>query len=157
MKSPIITKTEKETIAFAEEFLKKALAEADKEKPLIFCLTGELGAGKTQFVKGIGKALGIRGITSPTFVLMRKFIMGRMLPEDTKKGKKYFFHIDCYRIYDAEDARQIGMDKIIESPRAIVAIEWAERITEVVPRPYWELKFEYVGEEKRQISMEYRV
>jgi len=196
MKSSILTKTEQETIAFAEVFLKKALEGAEKEKPLIFCLIGELGAGKTQFVKGIGKGLGVRGITSPTFVLMKKFIVGEIIPgtrnglpvppsapssfggaqrspwtkeglprvpRQTKvalrdaRGKKFFFHIDCYRVYDSGDAKQIGIDKIIQSPRAIVAIEWAERILDIVPRPYWEVRFECVGEEKRRITYRFKI
>lgn len=161
----VTTKTEKETIAFAKRFFKKTLEGAEKDKPLIFCLIGELGAGKTQFVKGIGKALGVSGITSPTFVLMKKFVVGEKLPAKTGKGKpfdwaqgkQFFFHIDCYRIYDAEDARMIGMDKIIQSPRVIVAIEWAERIMDIVPRPYWEVRFEHVDENKRKITIVYSV
>jgi len=66
-------------------------------------------------------------------------------------GKKLFFHIDCYRIYDAEDARQIGLDKILENPRAIVAVEWAERISEIVPKPYWKLTFRHVDDKTRKI------
>jgi tRNA threonylcarbamoyl adenosine modification protein YjeE len=147
---PVTTKNEQETIKFAKNFLEKILQKANggkpfgkaQGKPLIFCLQGELGAGKTHFVKGLAEGLGITdNITSPTFVLMKKY--GR------------FFHIDCYRIYDAEDARQIGLDKIFKIPNAIIAIEWAERIKDIIPTPYWEIKMEHAEDSKRKISIKH--
>ena len=155
MKSEIMTKSEQETIEMGGSLLREALLEARDNQPLIFCLYGELGTGKTQFVKGIADELGLSGITSPTFLLMRKFILAKQLSKHTKKKKRYFFHIDCYRIYDSEEARQISLDKTIASPRAIVAIEWAERIEEIIPQPYWEIKFEYEREaaNNRKISI----
>ena len=157
MVSSIITQNEKETSDFAKNVLKEALREAGADRPLIFYLEGELGAGKTRFVKGLAEALGIKdNITSPTFVLMKKY----EVPKGYRVwgiGYRSFYHIDCYRIYDAKDARQIGLDKILENPRAIVAIEWAERIEEIIPRPYWKIRFEHVGEGKRRISIKYQV
>jgi len=154
--SSIITKSAQETIAFAKKFLQKALKEAREDAPLVFYLEGELGAGKTHFVKGLAGALGITdNITSPTFVLMKKYKIRKKagtVPAFAG-GKTLFFHIDCYRIHDSEDARQIGLDKILENPRAIVAVEWAERIAEIIPRPYWEISFEHVGENRRRISV----
>jgi len=149
--SSVITKSPRETIVSAKKFLEKALKEAKEDAPLIFYLEGELGAGKTHFVKGLAEALSITdNITSPTFVLMKKFaVSGNAAAQQA--GKKLFFHIDCYRIYDAEDARQIGLDKILENPRAIVAVEWAERISEIVPKPYWKLTFRHVDDKTRKI------
>ena len=153
MKLSITTKSSQETIEFAGKFLKKAQDTAETDKPLIFYLTGELGAGKTHFVKGLAEALSITdNVTSPTFVLMKKYVVSGDAASQ-QAGKKLFFHIDCYRIYGAEDARQIGLDKILENPRAIVAIEWAERIYDIIPFPYWEIKFEHVGKGKRRISI----
>lgn len=155
MKPEVITKSEQETIEMGGSLLREALLEARDNQPMVFCLYGELGSGKTQFVKGIADELGLSGITSPTFLLMRKFILAKQLPGKTKKNKRYFFHIDCYRIYDSEEARQISLDKTISSPRAIVAIEWAERVEEIIPKPYWEIKFEYDRESanNRKISI----
>jgi tRNA threonylcarbamoyladenosine biosynthesis protein TsaE len=155
MQSETVTKSEQETIEMGGRLMKKAMLDVRDDQPLVFCLYGELGTGKTQFVKGMADELGLNGITSPTFLLMRKFILAKQLPGNTKKGKKYFFHIDCYRIYDSEEARQISLDKTIASPRAIVAIEWAERIAEIIPRPYLEKKFEYDREaaNNRKISI----
>lgn len=153
MKSQITTKSEKETTEFAEKSLREALRGAERDKPLIFWLEGELGAGKTQFVKGLAAGLDIKDrITSPTFVLMKKFKIPKTNPA-AKKGKSLFFHIDCYRIYDSEDAKQIGLDEVIKNPRAIVAIEWAERIVDIIFAPYWKLNFEHVEESNRKISI----
>ena len=89
-----ITKSEQETIDFGKNFLREALRESRHNEPLIFCLQGELGSGKTQFVKGVASGLGISGITSPTFLLMRKFIISKKLSQNIKK--RYFFHIASY-------------------------------------------------------------
>lgn len=154
----VTTKNEQETIKFAKNFLENVLKDGSTGSPrgasggksfrhgsgraLIFYLTGELGAGKTHFVKGLAQALGIEdNITSPTFVLMKKFVI----------GEKLFFHIDCYRIYDSKDAEQIGLDKVFKNPRAIIAIEWAERIEDIIPMPYWEVRMEHVGDTLRRI------
>lgn len=147
----LLTKSAEETTELGRKVLLDALKSAEKDTPLIFYLSGELGAGKTYFVKGLAKVLGISTITSPTFVLMKKFKISAMLKECKAKDKEYFFHIDCYRIYDAEDARQVDLDKTLTNPRAIVAIEWAERIAELIPKPYWKVEFEYEGEKKRKI------
>lgn len=151
MQTQIITKSSQGTIVFAKKFLEKTLKEVQENVPLIFYLEGELGAGKTHFVKGLAEALSIKdNITSPTFVLMKKYAIWN---NDAAQGagKKLFFHIDCYRIYDVQDARQIGLDKILENPRAIVAVEWAERIGEIVPKPYWEIKMEHIDDKTRKI------
>ncbi|MBI1888776.1 MAG: tRNA (adenosine(37)-N6)-threonylcarbamoyltransferase complex ATPase subunit type 1 TsaE, partial [Candidatus Spechtbacteria bacterium] len=137
MKRDFIVKSEEEMMERAKVFLKEALLDAEAEKSLIFCLTGELGAGKTYFTKGLASALGITDIRSPTFVLMKKFV----IKNNGTLGKKYFYHIDCYRVQALADAKHIGLDKMLEDSRAIFAIEWAERIQAVIPRPYWKVKF----------------
>lgn len=148
-----ITKSSEETVELGERVLLEALPYAEKNKPLIFYLSGELGGGKTYFTKGIARALGISSITSPTFVLMKKFkLFGETLRQ--AQGKKYFIHIDCYRIYHTEDAHQIGLDKIITNPRAIIAIEWAERIAELISEPYWKVDFRYKREGERAIIID---
>ena len=151
MKTRVVTKSSQGMIVFAKKFLEKALKEAQENAPLIFYLEGELGAGKTHFVKGLAEGLGIMdNITSPTFVLIKKYVISS---SDAAQGagKSVFFHIDCYRMYDSEDARQIGLDKILENPRAIVAVEWAERIADIVPKPHWKLTFQHIDGKTRKI------
>ena len=137
-----VTRSARGTIAFGKRCMKESLKKAGQDMPIIFCLEGDLGAGKTHFVKGLAAGLGIKdNITSPTFVLMKKY--GR------------FYHIDCYRIYDAKDAKQIGLDKIFEIPNAIIAVEWAERIKDIIPKPYVEIKIEHEEDSARKISIKH--
>lgn len=149
----VTTKSDEETIDEGKKLLRRALKKSKENEPLIFCLEGELGSGKTHFIKGIAEELGLNNVKSPTFILMRKFMIVSSIPDHLKKNKKFFFHIDCYRISDSQDAKQISLDKVIQSPRAIVAIEWAEKIRDIIPKPYWRLKFEYINESERRIAI----
>lgn len=142
-----LTRSAQETMELGGRCMEEALKAAKPDVPLIFYLEGELGAGKTHFIKGAAKALGIKGnITSPTFVLMKKYGI-------SKRGKTLFFHIDCYRIDDSAGACQIGLDETLKIPRAIIAIEWAERIADIIPRPYWEIKIGHVDDTIRRITV----
>ncbi len=87
----------------------------------VLALTGNLGAGKTTFVKGLAKGLGVRQtITSPTFVLMKVY--------QAKRGKiKNFVHVDCYRVPGVE-LKAIGLGDYLGDPHTVVAIEWAEKL-----------------------------
>lgn len=143
-----------ETVALGKKCMEEALKKGRQDTPLIFYLKGELGAGKTHFVKGLARALGIYAITSPTFVVMKKFALRGLKKEYARASKRYFFHIDCYRIRDSKDARQIGLDTILKNPRAIFAIEWAERMQDIIPRPYWKIEFSHKGEQARSIKIQ---
>jgi tRNA threonylcarbamoyladenosine biosynthesis protein TsaE len=88
----------------------------------IVCLEGDLGSGKTVFVKGIAKGLGInREITSPTFVLVNEY-----------KGEKTLYHFDVYRIENPEDFLDSGLDEYFDGT-GIAVVEWADRITDILP------------------------
>jgi len=110
----------------------------------ILALYGELGSGKTTFVQGLAKGLGIKDrILSPTFVLMRHY--------DCRVGT--FYHIDCYRIDTGEQAEGLGLEEILADPHAVVAIEWAERIEKLLPQNCLRIYFEYFGGTTRQIKV----
>lgn len=94
-----------------------------KNKCLIFALQGELGAGKTQFTKGIGQALGIKEtITSPTFTIIKEY--------EHKQG--LFYHIDAWRI-KTESLNQLEIDKYIK-PGNILAIEWIQKGKQLIDK-----------------------
>jgi tRNA threonylcarbamoyladenosine biosynthesis protein TsaE len=81
-------------------------------------LTGELGAGKTQLVKGIARGLGVPdGVHSPTFVLINEYRTGR-LP---------LFHLDLYRLESRDQIAGAGLVEYLDQPEGVVVIEWAER------------------------------
>lgn len=106
----------------SEQETKKIAAELAKHSAAnIFALTGELGAGKTVFVQGFAKGLGIKEkIISPTFVLIRQ----HPIPNSTK----ILYHIDLYRLKSMSDFKGIGLEEILSDPNNIVLIEWADRL-----------------------------
>lgn len=111
----ITTKNEQETIALARRFAKKLKGGE------IVLLEGELGAGKTTFVKGMAKALGIKQqIKSPTFVLLRSY--------------KNFVHCDAYRINNPQELMQAGLADWLKNKQAIVIIEWGEKVLPIIKK-----------------------
>lgn len=89
----------------------------------IYCLKGELGAGKTVFTKGFAEGLGIKEhITSPTFTIVNEYSDGR-LP---------FYHFDVYRIGSPDEMYDIGCDEYLFG-NGVCLIEWAELIEEILP------------------------
>jgi len=116
------------------------------------CFYGELGSGKTTFIQGLAKGLGIKKrVLSPTFIIMREYqIRGR------KRKAKRFYHIDLYRIKNKEDVEVLGLEEIWSNPENIVAIEWAEKIKEILPKKRIDIYFEYVLGNQRKISLSSR-
>lgn len=133
----IKTASVKETIAIGKT-LGKLMSPGD-----VIYLTGELGAGKTCFVKGIAEGLGIRGkdITSPTFIIINEY-----------KGKIPLYHIDLYRIGVIDDLRDIGMEELVYG-KGVTAIEWAERIKDVLPDERLDVTLKWVDDNTRTIEM----
>jgi len=138
----LLSHNERETERIAERFA-KTLRGGE-----VILLTGELGAGKTVFVRGLARGLGVRGrITSPTFVLMRvhavdgrKSFVVRKRPrhhlttnDSGLKTLRHFVHIDAYRIHDTRELEAIGLLEWVGRPDAVVAIEWGERIRRIAP------------------------
>jgi len=129
----IITKNEEETRQIG-----KSLAQELKGGEII-CLEGDLGGGKTTFTQGLAKGLGVKQWpTSPTFVLIREY--------DT------LTHIDCYRI-QADDLLKLGFKKILKSNK-IKVIEWADKIKNILPRNCLWIKFEFINETTRKITLD---
>jgi len=89
----------------------------------VIALQGELGAGKTTFVQGLARALGIaRPVTSPTFTLVGEYPGGRLL----------LVHMDLYRLRSPDDLLTIGFPEYLER-KALVAVEWPERAGDLLP------------------------
>jgi tRNA threonylcarbamoyladenosine biosynthesis protein TsaE len=105
---------------------------------------GDLGSGKTTFIQGLAKGLGIvRRIISPTFIIARHY--------EIDKGS--FYHVDLYRTESKHDLLGIGLDQIIEDKNNIVALEWAEKMGDMLPKHRFEISFEYMGDNKRKITI----
>jgi len=86
---------------------------------LVVSLSGELGAGKTQLVRGVARGLGVTGrVHSPTFTLINEYSGGRLM----------LFHLDLYRLETADQILSAGVEEFL-SPDGVAIIEWAERLT----------------------------
>ncbi len=110
----------------------------------VIALHGDLGAGKTVFSRGFAKGLSItEPITSPTFTIIQEY------PLD---NNKFFFHLDLYRITDSNAAYAFGIDEYLENDNAIILIEWAERIKDILPNDTIHINISYVDDSSRIIK-----
>lgn len=139
------------------------------DKAVVLGLKGNLGAGKTTFLQGFAKGLGIQeNILSPTFVILKRYEL-----QDTKKRNKKssrisariekeagrkrqslysrFYHIDCYRIQRPREILDLGFQKIVSNPKNIIAIEWAERILKILPKNTLWIKLTVINKNTRKI------
>lgn len=111
----------------------------------VFGLTGPLGAGKTQWVKGLARGLGVRArVVSPTFALVNEYRGGR-LP---------MFHLDLYRLEGAEQILGAGLDAYLPPDEGVAAIEWYERWPGPDPPGLCRVWFQAEGERRRRIEYE---
>lgn len=125
---------------------KAIAAKLAKGKSLgVIALSGELGSGKTTFVQGFAKALGIKEkIISPTFVLMRR----HQIP----KKEKVLFHIDLYRLEEEEEFKNLGLEELLNDSNNVILIEWAERIEKYLPNKTIKIFMKKTGDNSRLIT-----
>jgi len=143
-----VTNKFEETQKLSEDFAKK-LGNYN-----IIALYGDLGSGKTTFVQGLAKGLGItRRIISPTFIILRSYKLKSQIPNLKSQKVKFFYHVDLYRIKDENDIEGLGIDEIIRNKENIVVIEWAEKISNILPPNRWDIKFEHLKDDKRKITI----
>lgn len=119
-------------------------ADRNLKNALVLALAGDLGSGKTTFVQGFLRAVGIRKkITSPSFVLIKNYKL-----RIKNRGYKNIYHIDCYRTKKSKELLDLGLKEILNNPKNIVLIEWSERIKKILPKEnlVW-IKFEHGGKE----------
>jgi|SRR3989344_630343 len=142
-----ITYSAKETQTLAKELAKKILQRGAGNNALVLSLSGDLGAGKTTFLQGFAKGLGIKEkILSPTFILMKRF--------GVKSGIfKNFYHIDCYRFKNEKDLESLDFKEIMEDPENIIAIEWPERIKKTLPKEVISIILKHLKDNKRNIQI----
>lgn len=134
----IITNSDLETQQLGKKF-----AEQLSSGDVIF-LHGDLGAGKTTFVKGIAQGLKIENlVVSPTFTILRTY--------ETKHDLiKKLYHIDLYRLDENTSEKSMGIDEILNDNSSVIVIEWPEKI-KLSKKGNWEIIFENIGELARKI------
>lgn len=145
MKKIYITKNQKETIKLGEKLAKRILEERKNKTAIVLALEGEIGAGKTTFLKGFAKGLKIKEkILSPTFLIIRR------IPLKISKYRN-FYHIDCYRIKKKDEVLSLDFKGIIKDAQNIVAIEWPQKIKKFLPKKALRISFKIFKKNKRRI------
>lgn len=121
----------------AQQTKQLAATLAERFKGGTIALIGELGAGKTTFIQGFAKGLGIKDkIISPTFVIIRQH--------------KNLYHVDLYRL---ENFKELGLEELLANPNNIVLIEWAEKLKDL-PKNAIKITIEKLAGDKRLITIE---
>lgn len=128
-----LSNSEKRTFEIAFEYA-KTLKKGD-----VVLLSGDLGAGKTAFTKGVASYFGLDGVTSPTYAYLN--VYGDLL-----------YHYDCYRLSSGEDASMLGLTDYFGEDN-ICLIEWAENIEDVLPDNCKTVKIEKLSETERKIIL----
>ncbi|MFA5936396.1 MAG: tRNA (adenosine(37)-N6)-threonylcarbamoyltransferase complex ATPase subunit type 1 TsaE [Candidatus Paceibacterota bacterium] len=123
----MISKNLKETKAIAKIFFDKILKNQKRKNALVVGLSGDLGAGKTVFVKAVAKLLKIKNkVFSPTYVIIKNY-------ELRITNYKKFFHIDAYRLKNEKELLLLGWEEIVSNKENLVFIEWPENIHKAIP------------------------
>ena len=118
------------------------LHERQSDSAAVLALHGDLGAGKTTFMQILAQELGIEeAITSPTFVVMKKY------PANSG-GFSELVHIDAYRIEDIDEMRPLKFDEELTQKGSIIGIEWAEKVAALLPPHTLHLTFTIEGDER---------
>ncbi len=129
------SKSEDDTISIANEF-------ADKLKSgMIIILNGELGAGKTFFIKQVLRKFNVTNTNSPTFAIVNEY-----------SGEKIFYHFDFYRINKESELHDIGIEDYFNDEQSIIFIEWGNLFPEVLPKKRVEISISYLNEYEREFN-----
>ena len=131
MEYKVTSRDERETIQIAQNL------ESEKFENMVICLEGDLGSGKTMFVKGFAQALGIdENITSPTFNIIKEYYSGEMP----------LFHMDVYRLDGNVDG--VGIEDYYKK-NGVCIIEWSDTIEDYLPLERLDIKIKVIGEDTR--------
>ena len=134
-----IAKTKKDTTEIAKMFLSKILLEGRPRGARVVGLSGNLGAGKTTFVKAVAKHLSIKEVVnSPTFVIIKRYPVREQVRYGAgpikKSNIKFLFHLDAYRLKNARELMALGWKEILADDKNLVFIEWPENVTKAMPK-----------------------
>ena len=140
--------TQKIAADLAEKILseKRVYPESSRGAKVI-ALEGELGAGKTTFVQGFAKALGIKeNLTSPTFVIIKVYSLQLSVYRN-------LIHIDAYRLKDYKELEALEVREMIADPKNIIMIEWSDRVIQILPEKYIKVHIDHISEKNRKIQV----
>lgn len=132
------------------EFTKMAMDYAGSLIPLpnqatVVGLYGDLGSGKTTFTQAVAKALGVSApVTSPTFLIMKSYILPSTLYH-------LLVHVDAYRLKNPAELRKLHFDELLADPRNLIFVEWADKVTDLLPTDHQKLYLEFIDEHTRGV------
>lgn len=149
MKKALISKSLEDTAAFAKDVLKSI---QKGPEATILCLSGDLGSGKTAFVKEFGAILGIPkdSITSPTFVIEKIY---QLTTGNKNQSFTHLIHIDAYRLENERELETLGWKEIATDPKNLILIEWPEMVPTIIPQDAKHITFEFINETTREITI----
>ena len=119
----------------------------------VLALIGNLGAGKTTFAQAFAKALGVKErVQSPTFIFMHEHRLRKSGNRERGTGVRYFVHADAYR-GGASELRSIGLEEYFGRPDAVVLVEWADRVKELLPKKRITVRLKHLGGDRREVKV----
>lgn len=141
----LITNSEQVTKEFGSKFAAKLKGGE------VLCLFGELGTGKTTFVKGLAEGLGVtEGITSPTFTLLNVYKISNI-----KYPISSLVHIDTYRLKNERELIEIGAEDYLGEPGTVAVVEWPEKIPNILKnKKTLNIKLEHLENNRRKITVD---
>lgn len=114
---------------------------------IILCI-GALGSGKTTFIRGIARGLGIdTRLLSPTYIIVRRYNIPK-LSQDS-----FLYHLDLYRIHRVQDIEGIGIQEMLNDTQSITIIEWPEMMNAVLLQPHIDCQFRVIEYDKHEITI----
>jgi tRNA threonylcarbamoyladenosine biosynthesis protein TsaE len=160
MKKVLRSSSSRETAKFGRDFARRMLASqsgskagskansATNKRALVIALSGDLGAGKTTFIQGFLKGLGVKKRSpSPTFIIFRRHAIPK------KRSQLSVYHMDAYRLKNAKTLGALDFKKILANPENILLIEWGEKIKKALPKETIWLTFSH-GQKENQRKIE---
>lgn len=129
------SKSEQDTILIADEFA------SILKNGMIVILNGDLGAGKTFFIKQVLQKFNVTNANSPTFAIVNEYV-----------GDTTFYHFDFYRINKVSELHDIGIEDYFNDEQSIIFLEWGNLFPEVLPKQRIQIKIDYIDENEREFS-----
>ena len=129
------SKSEVDTVLIADDFSSKL------KNGMIIILNGDLGAGKTFFIKHVLQKFGITNTNSPTFAIVNEYV-----------ADKVFYHFDFYRINKESELHDIGIEDYFNDEQSIIFIEWGNLFPHVLPKKRIEINISYINDNEREFN-----
>ena len=129
------SKSESDSILIANEFA------ASLKNGMILILNGDLGAGKTFFIKHVLQKFNVNNTYSPTFAIVNEY-----------RGDKIFYHFDFYRINKESELYDIGVEDYFNDEQSIIFIEWGNLFPDILPQKRIEINISYIDNNEREFS-----